>query len=69
MKQSKLLEIKNSHPIMKNWSIFDFSTFIWRVNEARKNTKSSTKVKEFQNIISEKTKSELVHKSPASLTS
>ena len=30
LKQRKLLEIKNSHPIMKKWNNGYFSTFIWR---------------------------------------
>lgn len=30
LKQAKLLELKNAHPIMKKWSNIDFSTFIWR---------------------------------------
>jgi MoxR-like ATPase len=30
LKQAKLLELKNAHPVMKEWSNYDFSTFIWR---------------------------------------
>ena len=30
LKQAKLLELKKAHPVMKEWSNFDFSTFIWR---------------------------------------
>ena len=30
LKQAKLLELKKTHPVMKEWSNFDFSTFIWR---------------------------------------
>lgn len=29
LKQAKILEIKNSHPIMKNWTTEDYSYFLW----------------------------------------
>jgi MoxR-like ATPase len=29
LKKSKLIEVKNSHPIMKNWSGVDYSHFLW----------------------------------------
>lgn len=29
--QARLLEIKNSHPVMKRWSNVDFSHFIWHI--------------------------------------
>jgi hypothetical protein len=35
LKQAKLLELKNAHPVMKQWSNFDFSTFIWLAGIAR----------------------------------
>ena len=31
LNKEKLWEIKQNHPIMKNWSNFDYSTFVWRV--------------------------------------
>jgi MoxR-like ATPase len=30
IKQGKLLEIKNSHPVMRSWSNSDFSHFVWQ---------------------------------------
>ena len=47
LKQGKLLELKNADPVMKEWSNFDFSTFIWRafspkqINETRQLDKES----------------------------
>jgi hypothetical protein len=29
LKQAKLLELKNAHPLMKGWSNYDYSFFIW----------------------------------------
>lgn len=29
LKQAKLLELKNAHPLMKAWSNYDYSFFIW----------------------------------------
>jgi hypothetical protein len=40
LKQAKLLELKNAHPVMKEWSNFDFSTYIWRA-VSRKATNES----------------------------
>jgi hypothetical protein len=31
LNKEKLWEIKQNHPIMKNWSNFDYSTFVWHV--------------------------------------
>jgi MoxR-like ATPase/predicted RNA-binding protein len=31
LNHQKLMEIKHSHPIMKNWSTIDFSHFVWMV--------------------------------------
>jgi hypothetical protein len=30
LKQAKLLELKNNHPLMKRWSNYNYSTIIWR---------------------------------------
>ena len=31
LNKKKLWQLKQNHPIMKNWSTFDYSTFVWRV--------------------------------------
>ena len=33
LNKKKLWEIKQNHPIMQNWSNFDYSTFVWRAWE------------------------------------
>ena len=41
--QSRLLEVKNSHPIMNQWNNNDFSSFIWRgiiERESKRNEKA-----------------------------
>ena len=36
LKQAKLLELKNAHPVMKNWSNMDYSFFIWHSTPQKK---------------------------------
>ena len=40
LKQAKLLELKNADPVMKEWSNFDFSTYIWRAVSPKETNES-----------------------------
>jgi hypothetical protein len=42
LKQAKLLELKNAHPIMKNWSNMDYSFFIWQATTPKQANETRT---------------------------
>ena len=46
LNQAKLLELKNDHPVMKKWSNYDYSTFIWRASKDQKSKNSNQSIEQ-----------------------